>query len=317
MFFNQKITRGLFSLFSVFFVLMLLHLAALPARAAIPASFCETVTEISRDECQTLVDFYNHTNGDKWVRKPGYFHRKDDKSRWGQTNTPCRWRGVECSKDEKEGEGKKEEMEREKKAPAGIHSSDLGFRFIKAAFRPVLDTSAAGARRLRTVEGLGLSLYYKINSAIPDLSGLRSLKRLVLSDCKVRSGVPEASLLPRELEELNLSHNQLSGSVPDLSALNKLRILKLDFNKFSAFPKHIVRIASLQLLSLKRNGLQGELPDLGALTELLNLDLSNNRLRGPLSKGHCGRNVRAARRPPNNETFSYTKEKQQGNQRGK
>jgi subtilisin family serine protease len=48
---------------------------------------CTTVTEISPEECQALVEIYNSTDGDNWKSHTG----------WNVTNTPCSWHGIQCS----------------------------------------------------------------------------------------------------------------------------------------------------------------------------------------------------------------------------
>jgi hypothetical protein len=48
---------------------------------------CTQVTEIPQSECETLIEFYNATNGDNWFNNDG----------WNETNTPCTWYGVSCS----------------------------------------------------------------------------------------------------------------------------------------------------------------------------------------------------------------------------
>ncbi len=34
--------------------------------ASIPLSFCSTVIDVPRSECEALVNFYNNANGDNW-----------------------------------------------------------------------------------------------------------------------------------------------------------------------------------------------------------------------------------------------------------
>jgi Leucine-rich repeat (LRR) protein len=48
---------------------------------------CLQTTEMPYTECETLVTFYNSTNGDNWT----------DNTDWNETNTPCSWYGVTCS----------------------------------------------------------------------------------------------------------------------------------------------------------------------------------------------------------------------------
>jgi hypothetical protein len=51
------------------------------------ATDCNQVTEIPVSQCQSLLEFYNSTNGANWTNKTG----------WNQTNTPCSWFGIRCS----------------------------------------------------------------------------------------------------------------------------------------------------------------------------------------------------------------------------
>ena len=43
------------------------------------ATDCNAVTEISKDECESLLELYNSTNGANWTDNTG----------WNVTNRPC------------------------------------------------------------------------------------------------------------------------------------------------------------------------------------------------------------------------------------
>ncbi|KAL8119074.1 hypothetical protein AgCh_016538 [Apium graveolens] len=85
------------------------------------------------------------------------------------------------------------------------------------------------------------------------------------------------------LEELSISENQLSGSLPDITLLSSLKILKADSNLLngylSAVAEHHV---ALQVLSLSNNYLRGSLPDFRGFSSLLFLSLDNNNFSGSL-----------------------------------
>jgi hypothetical protein len=51
------------------------------------ATDCDAVTEISKGECESLLELYNSTNGANWKNNSG----------WNVTNMPCSWYGVRCS----------------------------------------------------------------------------------------------------------------------------------------------------------------------------------------------------------------------------
>ncbi|KAI5069510.1 hypothetical protein GOP47_0015811 [Adiantum capillus-veneris] len=85
-----------------------------------------------------------------------------------------------------------------------------------------------------------------------------------------------------QLAILDLSHNQLSGSLPDdLGTLESLRILDLSHNSFSgAIPSSFEGLSNLLNLSLAANGLNQSIPSsLGALHHLVYLNLSYNSLQ--------------------------------------
>ncbi|WP_069471119.1 hypothetical protein [Candidatus Marithrix sp. Canyon 246] len=66
-------------------VVLILMMAISPIIQA--ATDCDAVTEISKGECESLLELYNSTDGANW---------KDNTS-WNVTNTPCSWYGVSCS----------------------------------------------------------------------------------------------------------------------------------------------------------------------------------------------------------------------------
>ena len=84
---------------------------------------------------------------------------------------------------------------------------------------------------------------------------------------------------------LYLYHNRLSGGIPDLSALTRLRDLHLSDNDLSGPVLDLHLLTSLEILDLGNNELSGPLPDLGALTNLRSLDLTGNRFCLPAGAG--------------------------------
>ena len=82
--------------------------------------------------------------------------------------------------------------------------------------------------------------------------------------------------------ELRLSTNNLRGTIPDLSALTRLRVLDLGTNRLSGPIPDLSALASLSTLDLTSNQMSGPLPDMSALTNLLRLYLGNNRLTGSI-----------------------------------
>jgi Leucine-rich repeat (LRR) protein len=79
---------------------------------------------------------------------------------------------------------------------------------------------------------------------------------------------------------LQLFVNNLSGTLPDLSALTDLEYLYLNSNNLVGSIPNLSALTNLQLLYLNDNGLTGNAPDLSALTALTDVQLDDNQLTG-------------------------------------
>lgn len=80
------------------------------------------------------------------------------------------------------------------------------------------------------------------------------------------------------LESLDVSHNQLEGSLQaEIRNLQKLKILDLSNNKFSGVPAEIGQLRNLEVLNLSNNQITGLPYELGNLSNLKLLDLSGNQ----------------------------------------
>jgi hypothetical protein len=85
------------------------------------------------------------------------------------------------------------------------------------------------------------------------------------------------------LVTLDLSFNQISGTIPSVTGLSILLRLSLQNNKLrGSILSSLVRNTNLQLLSLENNLLSGLIPSLGQMTKLRELFISNNSLSGPV-----------------------------------
>lgn len=88
------------------------------------------------------------------------------------------------------------------------------------------------------------------------------------------------------LEEIDLSQNQLRGSIPNLVNLTRLTSLILGQNHLSGpIPPTLGKLRALEMLDLQKNFLNGAIPpSLGNLMNLATLSLSNNMLSGQIPK---------------------------------
>ncbi|CAL9762604.1 unnamed protein product [Musa acuminata subsp. burmannicoides] len=106
------------------------------------------------------------------------------------------------------------------------------------------------------------------------------------------SGSLSSISLTLELELMDLSHNNINGSIPSfICNLTQLRILDLSSNQISGeIPSCWQETDSLFYINLADNKLSGEIPSsIEKLTQLRSLHLNNNSLHGhlPLSLKNC------------------------------
>ncbi|PRP89419.1 putative leucine-rich repeat receptor-like protein kinase [Planoprotostelium fungivorum] len=130
-----------------------------------------------------------------------------------------------------------------------------------------------------------------------------SVQSLLLSSNGISGSISSRILRLSNIQIIDLSQNQLSGSVVDLSALLHLRVLKLSYNSISSlgpiynesltslhldWNRLLVPLSSfthygnLQTLHVSNCGLTGSMDGLQQLTSLRSLDVSLNRLSGYL-----------------------------------
>jgi len=88
----------------------------------------------------------------------------------------------------------------------------------------------------------------------------------------------------RQLSEIELSGNRLTGLPPDLHEnANSLRVLSASRNRISKFPALLKRFGSLHTLELHRNQILEPLPfDLGFLFNMRTIQLQYNEIKGPI-----------------------------------
>ncbi|KAI3465871.1 hypothetical protein Pfo_022534 [Paulownia fortunei] len=92
------------------------------------------------------------------------------------------------------------------------------------------------------------------------------------------------------MEVIDVSSNQISGSIPDFSGGLNLKVLNLVRNKIAGhIPSSVSNLAKLERFDITRNHITGTIPtSLGLLLKLHWLDLSINRLIGKIPNSLLG-----------------------------
>ncbi|MBA0694115.1 hypothetical protein Goari_004440, partial [Gossypium aridum] len=128
-----------------------------------------------------------------------------------------------------------------------------------------------------------------LSGIIPDttIGKLAKLQFLDLSNNKI-TALPSDIWSLGSLKWLNLSSNQISGSLPNnVGNFGLLEVIDLSGNNFSGeIPATVTSLLSLQVLNLAGNGFEWSIPR-GILNckALVSVDLSSNRLNGSLPDG--------------------------------
>ncbi|XP_031115316.1 probable LRR receptor-like serine/threonine-protein kinase At3g47570 [Ipomoea triloba] len=128
---------------------------------------------------------------------------------------------------------------------------------------------------------------------LSSLTNATNLELLELNTNNFGGVLPESiSNLSRNLIEIGLSYNKVSGKIPrGISNLIGLEALYLAYNKFNEeIPPELGFLSGLQELALLGNHLSGKIPSsFGNLTLLTRLSLRENHLQGiiPSSLGKC------------------------------
>ncbi|CAL5354404.1 unnamed protein product [Camellia sinensis] len=194
---------------------------------------------------------------------------------WGTSNC-CNWSGITCNS-----------------------SSSLGFfndpihsgRVVKLELSgnrltgKLNETTFTGLDQLRT---LNLSINFLGGSLPPSLFQLPNLQVIDLSRNNFSGSIPMSINLP-SLEIFDISDNSFESSVPVGICINSTRIRIIDFAVnyfFGGIPSGFGNCSSLEHVWLGNNLLAGDIPeDIFRLPRLNQLGLQDNRFSGELSSG--------------------------------
>lgn len=89
--------------------------------------------------------------------------------------------------------------------------------------------------------------------------------------------IPEYVFSQSGLEEINVSNNNLTGSIQaEIRHLSNLKVLNASNNKMTGVPAEIGQLQELEILDLSNNSLTGLPNELGNLKNLKILNISGN-----------------------------------------
>ncbi len=244
-----------------------------PIQTASFLAFCDSVTEIPRQECEALVALYTATQGAQWVESTG----------WLATSTPCSWFGITCSA------GHVTTIALDSNGLSGTIPAQLGAlsQLVRLWLRDnrLTGTIPAQLGNLASLEQLILYANQLTGPIPTQLGNLAALQELWLNNNFLSGSIPPSLGDLHNLRLLSLFTNELSGSIPgSLGNLAALETLGLQWNELSgSIPAELGNLSRLRVLALARNALSGELPaGLGQLISLETLSLHANALSGPI-----------------------------------
>ena len=127
------------------------------------------------------------------------------------------------------------------------------------------------------ISGSSVSSWYGITC---DSTG-SNVASIILSHNNLSGPLPDLSALT-QLQIFDVDGNQLTGSIPNLSALTQLTIVFFDDNQLTGSIPNLSALTRLQTFQVENNQLTGSIPDLSALTQLQTFQVGNNQLTGSI-----------------------------------
>ncbi|KAG4380442.1 hypothetical protein GLYMA_16G174600v4 [Glycine max] len=152
-------------------------------------------------------------------------------------------------------------------------------------------TSNHFGRVMNSLEHLDLSFNIFKADDFKSFANICTLRSLYAPENNFSEDLPSilhnlsSGCVRHSLQDLDLSYNQITGSLPDLSVFSSLRSLVLYGNKLSGkIPEGIRLPFHLEFLSIGSNSLEGGIPkSFGNSCALRSLDMSGNNLNKELS----------------------------------
>jgi Leucine-rich repeat (LRR) protein len=115
------------------------------------------------------------------------------------------------------------------------------------------------------------------NSGNPENSVIISQNKILDLSNRGLTSIPSYVFDQTNLEELNISHNFLTGAIQSqIGQLKNLKVLNASYNQMTGVPAEVGQLQNLQVLDLSYNQLTGLPNELGNLKNLKTLNLTGN-----------------------------------------
>ena len=286
--------------------LVLLSFYSTASLADLTAFSCSQVTDISQNECEALVTFYQQTDGEHWLNHSGWLSDTAAANWYGVTVTDnqiteltfddnhlvgtlplelCQLSQLQVLNLGHDNPESTNQLSGEIPACLGQLSQLRRLSLANNMFSGSIPETLC---QLTNLQYLDLSANELINGLIPSCLGtnLSQLRSLNLQQLSLSGVIPTSLCQLTSLQALRLQSNQLNGAIPScLGQLNQLMILWLYHNKLNGtIPPELCQLTALEYLGLGRNQLSGTIPAcLGEnLSKLQILYLSHNQLTGSM-----------------------------------
>ena len=168
--------------------------------------------------------------------------------------------------------------------PANSNLESLIFR--DTGFTGFLPVQVYRLPQLHTFIAAGLFKFPPMIVPTPSIPGTCNIKTLIMSNMQLNGGIPERiSSMCTQLETLDLSYNQLSGTIPATWVSTNFKEFNVAVNRLSGnlpalrFSTTVPATSSLpgvSLLSVRSNQLAGTVPEAYFATKFRAFDVSNN-----------------------------------------
>ncbi len=214
------------------------------------------IAQCTHPDFNALMKFYQSTHGENWKTNTGW---KEGAA--GANCDPCKWAFVKCN--------------------SANRVTELNFKSgmgMNGAIPPEIG-------ELTELTFLNINREPNLQGTLPDeLAKLKKMKVLKIRSTGISGPIPPDIFQPK-LEQLFLSRNMLSGTIPtQITNATRLYLLFLNYNQLSGpIPNQLYSMTKLTDLFVNDNQLTGSIsPKIGQLRRLKRMSFGSNQFTGTI-----------------------------------